>query len=352
MKDVEVYYQSVPTFIRQKPDQTLKDNIYKWYDAGMDTTFIDKGGHCWSMEGYTRTVIKSTTSRVFNDARMQSMKEFDSVLATMTSHAAARPACAPIQGKVVCIVPKSDSRYVEGYPSIYDHGYGTPAGCFGINCQHMLYPYIKGVSHNFQKQYDSEQAVKNVKIQQKQRYYERQVRNWKNEKFLQLRIGDNKKVQAAQFKISAYQKKLREITKEHSFLHRQYAREKIYPNYRELNSKAAKVRLTQNADKQARHIQGTKEYEQAVKTRSSKPSYFTISPQELDNIVKQKAKIGKVFQPFQFIDAKKNIGVYKNKRGTTLKTTRMKIMQSKNDYHAVPALPKEKVKNDSSNKNT
>ncbi|WP_270351721.1 phage minor capsid protein [Ligilactobacillus ruminis] len=42
---------------------------------------------------------------------------------------------------------------------------GAFSGCFGINCGHKLYTYIKGVSHNFQKQYDPKEAIE--KIQQK-----------------------------------------------------------------------------------------------------------------------------------------------------------------------------------------
>ena len=67
---------------------------------------VDKAGHYWSLEGYTRTVIRTTVARTYNDLRIQSMKDFDSVLATMSSHPASRPACAPIQGKIVNIVPR------------------------------------------------------------------------------------------------------------------------------------------------------------------------------------------------------------------------------------------------------
>ena len=69
-----------------------------------------------------------------------------------------------------------DDRYVDGYPSIYDYGYGEPSGCFGINCSHSLIPYIEGVTTNTQKQYDPEKAVANEKIRNKQRYMQRQIR--------------------------------------------------------------------------------------------------------------------------------------------------------------------------------
>ena len=174
-------------------DRALKDNILQWYDKGLPTSLTDRGGHEWTLEGYTRTVITSTTHRVFNEARAQSMKEFGSVLATMSSHPAARPACAPIQGKVVCIVPKSDPKADLSYPNIYDYGYGKPAGTQGINCSHILYPYIKGVSHNFQKHYDQ----------------------------------DPESVRKLNQSIRGYQAKLRRIVKDNDFLARQYDREQI-----------------------------------------------------------------------------------------------------------------------------
>ena len=212
---------------KKTPQRALMDNIYQWRDKGIQSALIDKAGHQWSLEGYTRTVIQSTTSRVYNDLRINSMQEFDSVLCVMSSHPAARPACAPIQGKVVCIVPTSDPRYVKGYPSIYDYGYGTPAGTQGINCSHILNPYIKGVSHNYAEQFDPKQAVENMKIQQKQRYLERGVR--KNKRKLQLakRLNDSDGISKYSASVRGYQAKLRQIVKEHDFLARQYSREKI-----------------------------------------------------------------------------------------------------------------------------
>ena len=212
---------------KKTPQRALMDNIYQWRDKGMSSSLVDKAGHKWSLEGYTRMVLQSTTSRTYNDLRIQSMKDYDTVLCTMSSHPAARPACAPIQGKVVCIVPHSDPRCDNDYPNIYDHGYGTPAGTQGINCSHILNPYIKGVSHNYAEQFDPKQAVENMKIQQKQRYLERGVR--KNKRKLQLakRLNDSDGISKYSASVRGYQAKLRQIVKEHDFLARQYSREKI-----------------------------------------------------------------------------------------------------------------------------
>lgn len=215
------------TLGKKTPQKALFDNIYQWRDKGMSSSLIDKAGHKWSLEGYTRMVLQSTTSRTYNDLRIQSMKDYDTVLCTMSSHPAARPACAPIQGKVVCIVPHSDPRCDNDYPNIYDHGYGTPAGTQGINCSHILNPYIKGVSHNYAEQFDPKQAVKNMQIQQKQRYLERGVRKSKRKLQLAKRLNDSDGISKYSASVRGYQAKLRQIVKEHDFLARQYSREKI-----------------------------------------------------------------------------------------------------------------------------
>lgn len=210
------------------PQEAIFDNIDDWVKSGLPTTLIDKGGHKWSLEGYTRTVITTTTLRTYNDARMQSLKDYSQTLAIMTSHPAARPACAPIQGKVVNVVDHGDPQFNPKYPTIYDYGYGTPAGTLGINCMHQLYPYVEGVTINRQEHYDEEEAIKNGQKQQLQRYYERQVRKWKQRKEAAERIGNTNLAAKCNSAIRGYQAKIRKIVSENDFLTRQYDRESTW----------------------------------------------------------------------------------------------------------------------------
>lgn len=210
------------------PQEAIFDTVDSWIKKGLPTTLIDKGGHKWSLEGYTRTVITTTTLRTYNDARIQSLKDYSQTLAIMTSHPAARPACAPIQGKVVNVVDHGDSRFNPKYPTIYDYGYGTPAGTLGINCMHQLYPYVEGVTINRQKHYDEQEAIDNGQTQQMQRYYERQVRKWKQRKDAAERIGNTSLTAKCTSAIRGYQAKIRKIVSENDFLTRQYDRESTW----------------------------------------------------------------------------------------------------------------------------
>lgn len=330
------------------PDRALKDNIYKWRDNGIKTNLVDKAGHNWSLEGYTRTVIRTTAARTYNDLRIQSMKDFDSVLATMSSHPASRPACAPIQGKIVNIVPRESPRCDPEYPSIYDYGYGKPSGCFGINCGHKLYPYIKGVSHNFQKQYDPKEAIEKQKIQQKQRYYERNIRRLKYDLDLARRQNDVASERKFSQAIRGYQAKLRDLVKANDFLTRQYDREQIVQTvtkidktnktqsqlYVETMLKSGQWGKKINPEKQAPHIESTR-----VEGKSY--LYDNEDPQALMDKYAGKGKLNRTKNGFgnkEVVYVDHIIGIDYN---SGEETNWIKIHHSKKRTHIVPYKPKE-----------
>lgn len=209
-------------------DRALRDNVYKWVDAGIKSNLVDKGGHNWSLEGYARTVINTTAHRTFNNLRLKRMQDFGTTLAVMSSHPAAREACAYIQGHVVNLTEPGSDTYNAKYDSIYNHGYGTPAGTQGINCSHTLYPFIEGVNTNNQPQYDPQTAISKGDIQAKQRGYERAIRQSKKKLAAAQKLGDDVGVSHYKSLISNQQKSLRELVKDHDFLHRDYSREQVY----------------------------------------------------------------------------------------------------------------------------
>lgn len=208
-------------------EKAIRDNVYKLVDEGIKSDFVDKAGREWSMESYSRMVVETTAHRTYNDLRLQRMDDFDVVTALMSSHAAAREACAGIQGQVVNVIPMSDPRADSRYDSIYNHQYGEPAGTFGINCTHQLWPFIPDVNTNNQPQYDSEEAQENGKIQQKQRRLERDIRRQKKRVLAAEELDDDLMQQKCKDVIRAKQKQIRELLKENDFLVRDYSREQV-----------------------------------------------------------------------------------------------------------------------------
>lgn len=207
--------------------------IQRAVDRGLPTKLIDKAGHNWSLEGYVRMVINTTVNRTYNEIRLQRMKDFDMHLALMSSHPNSRPACAYIQGHVVNLVPPESPDFNPRYDSIYNHDYGKPSGTQGINCRHILFPYVPGVNENHQPQYDPKEAIKNGKLVQQQRARERAIRDAKRRLKAAEKLGDENKINQAKTLIRARQAKLREFIKETNagkeipILVRDYTREKV-----------------------------------------------------------------------------------------------------------------------------
>ncbi|EME7159919.1 capsid protein, partial [Enterococcus faecium] len=209
-------------------DQAIRDNIYKMVDVGIKSSFIDKAGHEWSMEAYSRMVIQSTSHRTFNDLRLKRMDDHDCVTALMSSHPAARKACAYIQGKVVNIVPMSDPRADKRYDSIYNHGYGDPSGTQGIGCKHLLHPFIPDVNTNNQPEQVPEEAIANAEIQQQQRKLERDIRYQKKRLNVAKELNDDMTIKNCTEVIQNKQKQIRKLIDKHDFLVRDYSREQVY----------------------------------------------------------------------------------------------------------------------------
>ena len=214
-------------------EDAVKHALYKAVDQGLPTRLVDKAGHNWSIDGYTRMVTTTTVNRTYNDLRLQRMQDFDMHLAVMSSHPNSRPACAPIQGHVVNLVPSGDPNYDPKYDSIYNHGYGEPSGVLGINCRHVLYPYVPGLSTNHQPQYDPDEAIKNGKLVQAQRARERAIRDAKKRLKAAEELGDEEMINRTKTLIRARQSKMRDFIKDTNAGHktpiltRDYGRERI-----------------------------------------------------------------------------------------------------------------------------
>lgn len=206
---------------------TIKDavseTVLKWSKAGIESSFVDKGGNIWKTPHYAETVVRNTVNRTYNDVRLSRMDEYDVEFALMSSLPDARPACSHIQGRVVSMQPVSSD---PQYPSIYDYGYGEPDGTRGIGCRHILYPYIPGVNFNNEEQYNEETVSENYKRLQTQRRLEREIRDAKGQEHLSKLLGDDKQVEKYRQQVKHRQAKMRKYTAEHN-LPRRYERERL-----------------------------------------------------------------------------------------------------------------------------
>jgi len=204
-------------------NQAVADTVIKWADKGIKTGFVDKAGRTWHLEQYADTVIRNAVNNTYNELRLSRMDEYDIDLVLVNSYADPRPACAEIQGNVCSMSnPSSDPKY----PSIYEFGYSEPWGIRGINCRHILYPFIDGLNTNNQIQYYEDEIREQYKLSQQQRYYERQVRKAKRSLNLANELGDEKVIQKYKQLVRNRQTKVRDFVNEYD-LARRYDKERV-----------------------------------------------------------------------------------------------------------------------------
>lgn len=227
-------------------DKALSDTVMKWLGKGIPSTFVDKGGNTWTLERYADAVMRSTTYRVYNEMRTGASEQMGVETFHMSAHPAARPACAPIQGHIVTKAHQgfeSNDPSVGYVASLYDHDYGEPGGTLGINCRHYLTPFIIGVNEMPDEEVpDPDVAIENGLKQAQQRAYERGIRDAKYRLEAAKALGDEELQERYKTLISNRQGALRKYLKDYDFLHRDYARERVYQNTKYIEAYKAKLR--------------------------------------------------------------------------------------------------------------
>jgi len=133
-------------------EQSLERAITELAQKGINSGMVDRGGHIWSLEGYVRTVLKSTLGNTYDQLRKDRMADYGVYTVVVTSHVGARDKCSKIQGNVVDLRPMDELPPNWPYKSIYDPywnaDYETPGGHRGVNCRHLHVPFIPGVNTN------------------------------------------------------------------------------------------------------------------------------------------------------------------------------------------------------------
>lgn len=212
-------------------DKAISDTVMKWQEKGFQG-FKDRAGRNWKIDNYARTVIKTTTYRTYREMRTRPAEELGIDTFYFSKKASARKSCAPLQHHIVT-TGHARTEHGEHILALSDYGYGRPEGCLGINCGHMLTPFIPGANYkpDLGEDVDSvspEQAIENANAEAKQRALERSIRQSKEFLHVAEKLGDSELVDKYKSKVRIQQGAMRDYLKQHSFLHRDYAREEYY----------------------------------------------------------------------------------------------------------------------------
>lgn len=215
----------------ETPQNAFKRAVKELVQSGIKTGLKDKGGHDWSLERYVRMVVDSTNHHVNNDLRLSRMAEYDCYTAYMSTKAAAREACAPIQGRIVLMFPTNQvPAELRHLPSVFDYGWREPSGCGGIHCHHRWTPCLPDMDiSKYPKPPSEKEAIKNAELVAKQRRLETSIRQAKKMLKSAELVGTEEEVDHYKQLIRKRQASLRQyINDNDKLLHRDYSREQVY----------------------------------------------------------------------------------------------------------------------------
>jgi hypothetical protein len=171
-------------------------------------------------------IIRTNVRKVTTETQLTRMDEYEISLVEISSHVGARPLCEPYQGKIYSLKGATDK-----YGDLYkDTSYGEPAGLFGINCGHQMFPYIEGTrkTYNPIPEKENNEAYKES---QQQRALERNIRYGKRElASLEAQLPSPERdalINNTKKTIANRQERMRDFIKETDRV-RRYGREQIY----------------------------------------------------------------------------------------------------------------------------
>jgi hypothetical protein len=199
--------------------QALSRTVKELAQEGI-TGYIDKAGHHWSPEAYINMDIRTTVHNAAIQAQRTRAGEYGVETFQISSHAGARPLCAPYQGKFYSWDGSSGVLHdLYGkeyyYESIGNTSYGEPAGIFGINCGHNPQTFVDGYNiPRYEETKDAEANAAEYRESQKQRYYEREVRQAKLEAIAQDAAGNQEAFKQAAVKVRGKNAQYKEFCKQ------------------------------------------------------------------------------------------------------------------------------------------
>lgn len=192
----------------QSPRKAMAEILGKWAQKGLPA-LVDKANRRWSPESYLSMVTRSTVNNVANESQFAIMDEYESDLLEVSSHLGSRPKCAPYQGRIYSRSGKSTN-----YPPFSSTSYGEKDGLLGINCRHVTYPFIEGMSTQRNEPQDPFENDKAYQLSQVQRKHERDIRKAKRELYMMESLGEPEAIKKAKQEVRDKQARMRKFIKE------------------------------------------------------------------------------------------------------------------------------------------
>ncbi|WP_338627572.1 polymorphic toxin type 50 domain-containing protein [Clostridium baratii] len=343
-----MYLQSGTKTLNQAIDMATKDFL----DKGINS-IVYKDGKRVNIASYAEMCLRTASQRATFLGEGKKRDEYGIHLVVVTAHANTCKMCEPWQGQVLIDDIFSHGTKEDGDYHLLSEAVGK--GFLHPNCRHTLATYFPGITR-LPVVPDGKEAIKVYEAEQKQRYYERQLRKWKR---FEVGTCDEESKEIAHNKIKELQNVLKKHIKDNNQFRRNYNRKEARAGLnieddniksevlkqKALNAKIKEIReyiktkqpLKIEVGKQGKHILGHNNY---IEGRS----YLTISLEEAQDIINKYAGTGEIktnskgeWDRKETIKTNKEIGVNVSiLDGSENKTNSFKIHYSKKGTHIVP----------------
>lgn len=214
-------------------DKAIELSIRKLSQKGIEV--VGYADHTTSMDTAVKRAVTSGVNQTSLKFKTDNCKELGINIVKTSSHGGARPSHQEWQGKLFYL--HTPVKGLQNFKKAT--GYGRVDGLGGANCRHSFYEVTDYEYRN--NLVDTEEFDKNrnddqYELEQKQRYYERQIRSWKKRKNILDECGvdstkEAKKIREWQDKRSQFIKDSNiQFKKEHGIdnvLKKAYTREKV-----------------------------------------------------------------------------------------------------------------------------
>lgn len=224
----------------------IAEEISKMNEQGI-TSFVSKSGAEWSPEAYAKLKINSERNNQINQIQEERMKQIGGNYWETSSHTGARPLCFEDQGQIFSIngdttpIDNGNGKKIK-VRAWSSSSYGKPDGILGINCRHSRYIFIPGISYHRKSTISKTENDKEYKERQKQKYYERTIRNKKRN------IEELKRINADDNFIKQKENNLKNFSKNYNLFLKETDRKRNYNNEQIIDksfiSKKQKEKLT------------------------------------------------------------------------------------------------------------
>ncbi|MDM0609475.1 capsid protein [Clostridium perfringens] len=211
-----VYLQSGAKTINQAIDMATKDFLEKGINS-----IVYKDGKQVNIASYAEMCLRTASQRATFLGEGKKRDEYGIHLVVVTAHANTCKMCEPWQGKVLIDDIFSHGTKEDGdYPLLSE---AVGKGFLHPNCRHTLATYFPGVTR-LPVVPNGEDAIKLYEDEQKQRYYERQLRKWKR---IKTGTCDKENKELASKKVKELEKALKDHLENNKQLRRNHYRERI-----------------------------------------------------------------------------------------------------------------------------